>query len=118
MWLSHQLNNSKNVFNVLHAELGHPLDVFTRVTGQAMGFHITCVFMFCEDCALGKAKKAKVSKRLLSTAKYWEKGYSSTTLTQIFAGKKHWLLVMKDSTDLKLFFKGRVKVELCVVVLN
>ena len=49
--------------NVLHAELGHPLEVITSATGRAMGHHLTDTFKSCEDCALGKRKKSEVHKK-------------------------------------------------------
>ena len=52
----------KNYINELHMELGHTLKAITRATENAMNLKLTGVFKACEDCALGKAKKAGVIK--------------------------------------------------------
>ena len=56
--------------NVLHAMLGHPLEVISRVTGRSMGFNLTDMLKPCECCSLRETKKGGVSKRLLSKPKF------------------------------------------------
>ena len=48
--------------NELNMELGHTLKAITRATENARNLKLTGVFKACEDCALGKAKKAGVIK--------------------------------------------------------
>ena len=87
---------------VLHAELGCPFQVITWAAGRAIGLYLTVVFRPYEHGALGKAKKIKVSKKLLNTPKFWEKGCSSISAhpqLPLLGGRKHCLFVGVDSTD-------------------
>ena len=46
----------------VHTELEHSSEVITQATGKAMGLQLIGMFKHCKACALGKAKKARVSK--------------------------------------------------------
>ena len=54
--------------NDLHAVLGHP-SVIAQATGYAMRLHFTGMFKPCEMCALGLAKKRRVSKNAVEHSK-------------------------------------------------
>ena len=103
-WQSHQLSNNQKHISVLHAELGYALDEIFQATGRALELHFTGMFQPCEDCALGYARKGKVNKRLQRTPKNGRKLFFDviSPLTLPFGGKKHWLLVIGDSTDFAL----------------
>ena len=45
--------HTKNV-NVLHAELGHPLEVITHATIKIIRIQVTSIFKQCEDCTFEK----------------------------------------------------------------
>ena len=88
----------KNI-NDLHIELGHPSKSVTCTTTKDMGIQVTSTFKLCEDCALGKAKQQKdcclikkIGERL-----FFDIPSPSTPI----AGKKHWILVIVDSSDYK-----------------
>ena len=49
---------TKKDINDLHAKMDHPSEFIAHTTGRAMGIHLTGMFKTCEDCALGKAKRA------------------------------------------------------------
>ena len=69
--------------------------------GKAMGHMLTGTFKTCEDCALGKIKKAAVTKRAVawSTVKR-ERLFINirSTSTASLGGKRHGVLVVEDST--------------------
>ena len=48
--------------NEYHKALGHPLETITHATAYAEGVLLKGKFEPCEDCALGKARQANVSK--------------------------------------------------------
>ena len=87
---------------ILHAEPGHPSEVITDVTGRAIGLHLTGTFNSCEDCTLGKAKKESVSKKNMKQSKILGERLFfdiSSPLSSTLGGKKHWLMVVEDSTN-------------------
>ena len=55
--------------NILHADLGHPLEVITKATGRAMRLNHASLFKSFEDCALGKSKKSGVSQKAVEHSK-------------------------------------------------
>ena len=57
------MSYTKNNTYILHAKHGHPLEAITHATGMATGIHHICIFKPCEDCALGKAKRAVQARR-------------------------------------------------------
>ena len=60
------------------------------------------MFNSYEDCALGKAKKGTVHKKAVECSKILGERLFfdiSSPLTPTVGGKKHWLLVMEDSSD-------------------
>ena len=48
--------------NKLHVELGHTLEAIIWATRKATDVNLTGIFKACEDCILGKARKAGISK--------------------------------------------------------
>jgi len=48
--------------NDLHQALGHPSEVITKLTGEAMGFNLVGEFHVCEACTIGKARQKNVPK--------------------------------------------------------
>ena len=52
---AHKKKNIKD----LHIELCHSSEEITHATTKSMGIKATSTFKACEDCALGKAKKAE-----------------------------------------------------------
>ena len=67
-----------------------------------MGFHIIGMCKICEDCALRKVKKTRISKISLACSKVQGERLFfdiSSPSTPTFDGKKHGLLVVGDSTD-------------------
>ena len=63
---------------------------------------MNALFKAYEDCVLGKAKKAAVSKSAIERSKI--KGERlfidiSSPYTISMGSKKHWLQVLEDSTD-------------------
>ena len=83
--------------NVLHSELSHPLEVTTKATDRAISLYLTGTFKH-QDCAMGKFKECRVGEKAVECSKVL--GFNiSSSLTTIFGGKKHWLLVIEDSSD-------------------
>ena len=75
--------------------------MITYATAKSIGIHLTGMFRQCEDCALGKATKGCISKKAVDCSKILgEKLFFdiSSPLTPTFGGKKHWLLVIEDSS--------------------
>ena len=112
----------KKDINVLYAELVHPSDIITHATSKTMGLHLTITFNTCEDCALGKAKRAMLVKQLSSTPNFLgERPFFdiSSPLTTTLGGKKPWLLVMEDGTDYaRRHFKKKIPSQKYNVGLN
>ena len=69
------------------------MEVIIQATDRAMGLHITDKFKPCEDCALVKTKKSRVSKkRAMACSKIvGERLFFdiSSPLTPNFGGRKH-----------------------------
>ena len=95
-------NNINKDINESFTELEYFLEEITEAMGKNMGLQLTNMFKTCEDCALGKAKKAGVSKT--SAANSTINGERifidiSSPPTVSTGGKRHWLLVMEDTTN-------------------
>ena len=58
----------KNI-NVLHVELGHPLEVISHATAKSMIIQVTGTFKPCDDYTLGKTKKGRVCKNVVAHSK-------------------------------------------------
>ena len=72
-------------------------------TNTSLGFKVTGKFAPCEYCAISKAKQTKKNKLPIGRSK--KKGERivldiSLPKTTSIDGKKHWLLVLDDCTDL------------------
>ena len=52
----------RRYINRLHIELGNPLEVIVQATKKAMCLQFDQHILTCNDCSLGKGKKAGVSK--------------------------------------------------------
>ena len=50
--------------DVLNSKQGHPLEDIIQAKEHVMEFHIRSKFRPCQDCALGKAKRLELAKRL------------------------------------------------------
>ena len=88
--------------NELHVELSHPSESITHATIKAMNIQVTGTFKPCEVCALGKAKQQWESKNAVvwSTILGWRLFFDiSSPSTPTFGHKKHWLIVIDDSSD-------------------
>ncbi len=88
--------------NQYHKALGHPSEAITRATAHAEGILLKGNFSPCEDCALGKARQANVSKKAVPRST--NKGERlfidiSSPSTKSMGGKQHWLLIVDDCTD-------------------
>ena len=89
----------KNI-NDLNVELGHPLQSITCATAKALGLQVADIFEFCLDCALGKAKHCRVSKKVVAQLKILgERLFLCIHLTHTFGGKKYWLIIIENSSD-------------------
>ena len=80
----------------------HSLEEITWATGKAMGLKLTGTFEPCKACALEMDKKFGVSK--IATPCSTGRGKMlfidiSSQSTVNMGGKKHWLLIVKYSTD-------------------
>ena len=88
--------------NVLHEMLGHPCEATTRATGKLMNKKVTGTFKPCENCLLGKAKRAKISKAPQKSSTVPGGRISldiSSPKPKSIGGKHHWLLVVDECTD-------------------
>ena len=77
-----------------------------------MGLYLTVLFNPFENCTLGKTKKGGVSKRAVDHSKILGERLLfdiSSPSTPTFGGKKHWLLVLEDSTEWKNLMLGSIK---------
>ena len=93
---------TKNNVNDLHTELGYPLEDTTPGTGEAMEIQLINTFKHCKGFALGKAKKAKVSKMAIPHSLVEGKRLFvdiSSPFTASVGDKKHSLLVVEKSLD-------------------
>ena len=112
--------HKKNI-NDLHIELGNPSKVITNATTKLMGIQVTNTFKLFEDCALGKANKSRVCKKAVACSKILEERLFfviSSPSTSTFGGKKHWLLVIEDSTDYVWSYFSKEKMYLASVWWN
>ena len=107
--------------NDLHVELDHMPETITHATAKSMGIQVTCIFKPCEDHALGKSKKSRVSKKAVAWSKIlWKRLFFniSSPWTPIFGGMFHWLLVMEDSSNYAWSFYLKEKFDLADVTLG
>ena len=99
----------------IHHLLGHCGEDSTRATAKYYGWNATGIFKPCEDCGVGKAKQASVSK-LLSTkstipGERWFIDISSVK-AESYGGTKFWFGMLDDCTDLFLSHCLRTKKSL------
>ncbi len=88
--------------NEYHKALGHPSEAITSETAYVEGILLKGNFNPCEDCALGKAIQANVSKKAVTRStntRDWLFIDISSLSIKNRGGKQHWLLVMDDCTD-------------------
>ena len=74
----------------------------TWATGRAMGLNLTGTLKPYGDYALGKAQKSGFSKKAVEHFKIFRERlffHISSLYPPTFGGKKHWLLVVEESTD-------------------
>ena len=109
----------KNI-NDLHVELGNSSESITHATALALGIQVTSTFKLCEDCTLQKAKQQGVSK----TAVAWSTILGerlffdiSSPSTPTFGSKKHWLLIIDDSSNF-LEFHSKENSNLVDIILG
>ena len=96
----------KNI-NKLHVELSHPSKSITHTTAKALGIQVTDTFMSCEDCTLSEAKQQTVSKKAVPWSKILGERLFfdiSSLSTPTFGSKKHWLLIVDDSSNFSWHF--------------
>ena len=112
--------HKKNV-NDLHVELGHPSETITHATAIAVSFQVTSTFKPSEHCTLEKAKKSEVSKKAVAHSKmlgerlFFDISFPSPPT---FGGKKHWLLVIEDSSNYTWSIFLKEKSDLAFVMLG
>jgi hypothetical protein len=107
-------NREKMDVNELHRLLGHPGERKTRATGtgDSLNLELTGKFETCEDCVKGKAKQKNIEKFAeKKSTKPFEKIYvdiSTITATSV-GGKKNWVLIVDEFTNMKwsLFIKNK-----------
>ena len=112
--------HKKNISD-LHIKLSHPSISITHATAKAMGIQVPGTIKPCDDYALGKAKQCGVSKKAVAQSKILEERLFfdiSTCSTPTFEGKKHWLLVMDDSSNYALSFFLKEKSDLAGIMLG
>ncbi len=88
--------------NEYHKALGHPSESITHATAHAEGILLKGNFNPCEDCALGKARQVKMSKKAVPKSTNKEERLFidiSSPLTKSMCSKQHWLLDLDDCTD-------------------
>ena len=95
-------NGAVREINEYHKAFGHPPETITHETAHAEGVLLKGKFKPCEDCALGKARQANVSKRFVPRSS--NRGEQlfldiSSPSTRSMGGKWHWLLVVDDCID-------------------
>ena len=107
--------------NNLHTEQGHPLEDLTWATGKAIGLQLTGTFKPTKACILGKAQKAQVSKiavqcLIVNGGRLFIN--ESSPFTADNDSKKHWLLVVEDSTNYAWSHFLKEKSELKDVIIS
>ncbi len=88
--------------NEYHKALGHPTEAITCARDYAQGILLKKNFNPVEDCAIGKARRANVSKKAVPRST--NKGERlfidiNSPSTKSMGGEQHWLLVTDDYTD-------------------
>ena len=86
-----------------------------------MNMQVTHTIKKGEECTLGKAKQQSVRKMAVVLSKFLgEKLFFdiSSPLTPIYGGKKHWLLVVDDSSNYNWSFFQKEKSDLADVMLG
>ena len=90
----------QNIINILHAELGHSLELISQAAGRAMRLNLIGISKHYKDCALEKAKQyGEKSVEHSKTLAEWLFFNINPLSTPTFRGKKHRLLVIGDNTD-------------------
>ena len=110
----------KNI-NDQHVALSHPSEVIIYATAKSMGIQVTGTFKLCKDCTTrttkngGVCNKAVASLKILGENLFFDISFPSTPT---FGGKKHWLLVIEDSTGYKwsFFKKGKYTCDVTMQV--
>ena len=112
--------HKKNI-NDFHIELGHPSKIITHATTEAIGVQVIGIFKPCENFASEKSQKSGVGKKavthsiILGEMLFFNISFPST---HNFRGKKHCLLVMKDSSNFSWSFFLEGKLDLACVMLG
>ncbi len=88
--------------NEYHKALGHLSKAITFSTAHAEDISSKGNFNPCENCTLGKARQANVSKKAIPRSTNegeWLFIDISSPSTKSMGGKQHWLLILRDCTD-------------------
>jgi hypothetical protein len=101
--------------NDLHALLGHVGEAKLRDTAQAINITLTGKFEDCEYCGVAKEKLKRIDKT--NDNKTNIPGYRiyvdvSTIEATSAGGKKHWMLIVDESTSYKWSFFLKKKLDL------
>ena len=72
---SPMISQMRMVINELHVILGHHVQEITIAAGKAMNLKLIGTLKTCEDCALGKVKKAGVVKLPIKRSKVKSKRF-------------------------------------------
>ena len=92
----------RKYINAVHTELWYPLEEITQSIGRAMGLQLSSMFEPFKASALGKAKRLGSAKWLCHVQWLNARGCSTRSalsLLPVWAVRKHWLIVVEDSTD-------------------
>lgn len=109
---STNLNRKAMDINDMHRLLGHMGDAKVKIMAKHMGIKLTGKAIECEHCDLAKAKRKKIAKdNEEKTNIPGERLYIDISLikSKSAGGKKHWLLVVDEATDMKfsIFMKKK-----------
>ena len=88
---------AKGDIKALNTELGYPLEEITQADVKGMGIQLSGTFKPCRACALGKAKKAGVSKMAIPYSAVEGKRQligSRYPSAASMGGRKHCLLIV------------------------
>lgn len=98
------IGSKKIDINQYHRMLGHVGEQKLRSTAKAMDVELQGKFEPCESCNRGKAKKKAIPKEASNRSIIpMERVYVdiSSFTTSSSGGKKHWVLIVDDCTDMK-----------------
>ena len=104
----------------LHKKLGHCGEESTRKTAKYYEWNATGGFAPCDSCGIAKAKQASVSKETnVKSSIPGERFFMdiSNIKAESLGGKKFWLGILDDSTDLLItkFLRGKSQVGETIV---